>query len=86
MLKAIQSEKTLSKHILKHSWTSGCVTEVSPITFWTHNVTIQLDSDKRIFGKCIERIVAKHPELFSAGIHVKSDGSCPAEIRFFYAE
>jgi hypothetical protein len=83
---AIKGDKTLAKHILKHTWTSGSSTEVYPITLWAKEVSVQLDSTRRMFGKCIERIVKAYPHLFKGGHFCKWDGSCPAELVFSYTD
>lgn len=80
IVNAIKGDKTLAKHIYKHTWISGSSTTIYPITLWLTDVCIQLDTDKNLFKKCIERILAKYPNLFKDGYFCKNDGSCPAEL------
>jgi hypothetical protein len=82
IVNVLRSDKLLAKHTLKHTWTSGCVTEVYPIEIWERTANVQLDTSKNIFKKCIERIVSANPHLFKYGYFAKYDGSCPSELVF----
>ena len=86
IVNAIKSEKTLDKHVLRHTWMSGCSTMVYPITLWANDVSVQLDTRKNVFDKCISRIMKKNPDLFKDGYFKKNDGSCPAEVVFIYTK
>jgi hypothetical protein len=85
IVEAINGDKTLSKHILKRTWTSGSCTEVYPTMLDKDCVSVQIDTRKNLFVKCITRIINNYPHLFSKGLFAKYDGSCPAEIRLYYA-
>ena len=52
---------------------------------WAHNVCIQIDTKHNYFQKAIERVLAKHKDLFCNGWFCKNDDSCPAEISFRYS-
>lgn len=82
---AIKEEPIIAKHIDQHHWTSGSSTIVYPITLWAHNVCIQIDTKRDYFQKAIERVLAKHKDLFCDGWFCKNDGSRPAEISFRYS-
>ena len=71
IVNAIKGDKTLAKHIYKHTWISGSSTTIYPITLWLTDVCIQLDTHKNLFKKCIERILAKYPNLFKDGYFCK---------------
>lgn len=86
IIAAIKGDKTLAKHILKHTWTSGSSTEVYPITLWAYEVCVQLDSPRRMYDKCVERIMKAFGHLFKDGYFRKNDGSCPAELVFSYTD
>ena len=86
IVNAIKGDKTLAKHIYKHTWISGSSTTIYPITLWLTDVCIQLDTHKNLFKKCIERILAKYPNLFKNGYFCKNDDSCPAEVKLIYTD
>lgn len=86
IVNAIKSEKVLAKHIYHHHWVSGSSTLVYPITLWSRNVEIQVDTDKNLFNGCIKRILERFPNLFSNGYFWKSDGSCPSHVTLMYTE
>lgn len=86
IIAAIKSDETLAKHILKHTWISGSSTEVYPITLWAYEVCVQLDSPRRMYDKCVERILRAYPHLFKDGYFRKNDDSCPAELVFRYTD
>jgi hypothetical protein len=83
---AIFADATLTRHLCKHVWLSGCSTMVYPITIWAKSVEIQLDTHKNLFGKCIKRILDKNKHLFKSGWFWKGDGSCPSTITFQYTD
>ena len=78
------SDRMIEKHMLGHTWLSGCSTVVYPIMMWNSHVEVQLDGCKCNYTKCIKRIVDKNPNLFRCGSYIKGDGSCPSVIRFYY--
>lgn len=86
IVNAIKGDKTLAKHICKYTWLSGSSTYVYPITLWPRDVCIQLDTSKNLFKKCIERILAKYPNLFKDGYFCKNDGYCPAGVKLIYTD
>ncbi len=86
IINAVLSEKTIKNHVIEHSWTSGCSTEVTPIMLWPDDVEVYVDAQNaNYFKNAINRVMAKHPFLFRDGYFSKSDGSCPSCIRFSYA-
>ena len=86
IVSAINGEKVIAKHIYHYHWISGSSTVVYPITLWEKKVVIQIDTKKNVFKKAIERVVNKHPNLFTIGYFDKNDDSCPAEIGFRYTD
>lgn len=86
VLAIIKKENTIWKHVYKDTWTSGSVTEVRPITLWNDYVSIQIDTKRSVFNKAIKRVVDEYPYIFANGMFCKNDGSCPAEIRFYYTD
>ena len=82
------------KYGYKHYWTSGCSTEVAPITLWIDSVhpeepsciEIQLDCDslrgiKRSLDKLVKEI---GEELVREHYLCKYDGSCPDVAKLFF--
>lgn len=79
----LKAEPLVSKYLCKRSWVSGSTTTVYPIMMWKNKIVLQWDSDKRIFGKFIQRIVNANSDIISSGTFWKSDGSCPSTISFY---
>lgn len=81
----IKNDKMFSKYIEENKWLSGSSTTVYPITISeiSKQITFQLNTDKRIFNKFIERICKKYDKL-KRGYFWKSDGICPSTITFYY--
>lgn len=79
----IITDKVFGKYIYKHNYLSGCSTKVYPITIWSKDIEIQLNTDKNIFNKFIKRIVDKY-DILTDGYFCKSDGSCPSYIKLIY--
>ena len=79
----LKNEPLVSKYLCKRSWVSGSTTTVYPIMMWKNKIVLQWDSDKRIFGKFIQRIVNANSDIISSGTFWKSDGSCPSTISFY---
>ena len=79
----LKAEPLVSKYLYKHPWVSGSTTTVNPIMVWANQIELQWDSDKRIFGKFIQRIVNANSDIISSGTFWKSDGSCPSTIIFY---
>ena len=86
IVSAIKEEPVIARHICKRHWISGSSTVVYPITLWTANVDVQLDTNRNYFDKAVARVLAKHPDLFKDGYFCKNDGSCPSEIEFVYTD
>lgn len=61
----IKNDKMFSKYIEKNKWLLGSSTVVYPITISeiSKQITFQLNTDKRIFNKFIERTCKKYSEL-----------------------
>lgn len=81
---SLSREPLVNKYLYRTVWTSGCSTDVYPITVWEKEVVLQWASSKRIFDKFIQRIVAANQDLFELGYFSPHDGSCPAEIVFWF--
>ena len=87
MAEAILSDKTMAKHMLKHEWMSGSSTMVAPLTIGANYASAQVDTDRpNTLNKAIRRIVDNNKDLFGDGRFCKYDGSCPSEVRFYYAD
>lgn len=82
--KAIKNEKTIARHILSYHWISGSSTIVYPIGMWHDDVEIQVDIDRNVFAKAIDRIIKNNPDLFKGGCFWRTDGSCPSHVTLFY--
>lgn len=78
----LKAEPLVSK-LYKQPWVSGSTTTVNPIMVWANQIELQWNSDKRIFGKFIQRIVNANSDIISSGTFWKSDGSCPSTIIFY---
>ena len=79
----LKAESLVSKYLYKQPWVSGSTTTVNPIMVWANQIELQWNSDKRIFGKFIRRIVNANSDIISSGTFWKSDGSCPSTIIFY---
>lgn len=84
-VRQIAKDKMFSKYIYNHTWLSGSNTTVYPITIFeaSKEIIFQLNTDKNVFKKFIERTCAKY-DMLTYGYFSKSDGSCPSEIVFYY--
>lgn len=83
MINELHHDKLVQKYLYKHTWLSGCSTEVCPIMIFDENsIILQWDSDKNIFNKFIKRYIKKYSDVISDGWFWKSDGSCPSTITF----
>lgn len=82
----ISAEPLIKKYLYKYTWLSGCSTKVSPITIWKNRgeIVFQIDIDKNVFNKFIERMVKKYNLRY--GYFEKSDGSCPSSIHLYMKE
>lgn len=78
----LKKEPLVKKYLEKHSWLSGSSTEVHPVTIWEDTIVLQWTCRGAYFGKFIQRIIRKNPDILVVGWFVKHDGSCPAEIIF----
>lgn len=85
IVEEIKRDKMLCKYILENTWLSGSNTIVYPIAICKESkqIIIQLNTDKRIFDKFIDRTCKKYSRL-TKGYFNKSDGSCPSTIMFYY--
>lgn len=81
----ISNDFMVKRHLYEHTWISGCVTEVAPITIWVEDgeIVIQLKCSKNVFDKAIQRIIKKSNGLIIYGYFKKNDGSCPSTLNFF---
>ena len=86
IIEEITNDKMFSKYIKGDTWLSGSSTTVYPITISevSKQIVFQLNTDKGIFNKFIERTCKKYDKL-KKGYFWKSDGSCPSTITFYYA-
>ena len=83
IVSAILEEKVIKKHVIDYSWTSGSVTNVEPIMVMSRCTEVQMDTqNKAYFVDAINRVLRKYPDIFKNGYFCKTDGSCPAYIRF----
>lgn len=82
----LKEDKLIKKYLYKYTWLSGSSTTVYPIMCWEQDgfikeITIQLDADKNVFNKLIERYKNKYNNIDYAYFD-KSDGSCPSKLVF----
>lgn len=65
IVEEIKNDKMFSKYIKINTWISGCSTTVYPVTVCENSkqIVFQLNTDKRIFNKFIERICKKYDRL-----------------------
>lgn len=82
----IKNDKMMQEYLLKYTWISGSSTIVYPIMIWKHDITLQVITDRNVFKSFIERIVNKYSDVILYGCFLKSDGSCPSTIKFYYKE
>lgn len=82
----LKKQEIVKKYLRDDYWISGSSTLVYPITIWekSKRIEMQWKSDKKIFGKFIERVKKENSEFIKDGIFWKSDGSCPSTITFYY--
>ncbi len=82
----LKAQELVKKYLYNDCWLSGSSTTVHPITIFekSKQIVLQWESDKRIFGKFIERVKKENPEFIIDGKFWKSDGSCPSTITFYY--
>lgn len=87
IIEELQSDKLIQKYLYKYTWLSGSNTNVSPITIWRNKdesireIVIQLDNDKNVYNKLIERYKAKY-KCIDYAYFDRSDGSCPSSLVF----
>ena len=82
----LKNQDVVKKYLENGCWLSGSSTAVHPITIWgkSKQIVLQWKSDKKIFGKFIERVKKENPGFIIDGKFWKSDGSCPSTITFYY--
>lgn len=82
----LKNQDVVKKYLENGCWLSGSSTTVHPITIWekSKQIVLQWKSDKKIFGKFIERVKKENPGFIIDGTFWKSDGSCPSTITFYY--
>lgn len=83
LVEELKKDPIVQKNLYKHTWVSGCVTVVQPITVWKNCIVLQWNSDSQVYGKFIARIVRKYSDIIEDGRFNKSDGSCPSTITFW---
>jgi hypothetical protein len=70
----------IGRYIYKHTWLSGCSTEVHPVEIFhrrdTYDITIQLTSNRNYFSGTIKSFQKKYKDITSMR-YCKHDGSCP---------
>lgn len=86
LVKEIKKDRMIQKYLYPYTWLSGESTTVYPTTIWEESkqIEFQLNTDKRIFAKFIERVCNKYEEI-EKGYYWHSDGSCPSTITFYYS-
>ena len=79
----IENDKLIKKYMYKYTWLSGSNTNVYPLTIWIESkqLIIQLNTNKNLFNKLIERYKNKYKNI-DYGYFWKSDGSCPSTLTF----
>ncbi len=80
----LQKDTFLKQYLYPYVWLSGSSTNVYPIEEHKRDITIQLNTDKNIFDDFINEITTKYSDLIDRGTFIKSDGSCPSTIVFYY--
>lgn len=80
----LQNEKLVRKYVYKNTWISGSSTTVYPFSINDREITMQWNSNKKIFNRFIRRIVKENSDLISDGYFWKSDGSCPSTVTFYF--
>lgn len=82
----LQSSTFLKQYLCDYTWLSGSSTCVYPIEEHKQDITIQLNTDTNIFNNFIKETINKYHDIIDDGIFVKSDGSCPSQLIFYYKE
>lgn len=85
IVQQVAKDKMFAKYIQSNTWLSGSSTTVYPIVISevSKQIIFQLNTNKNVFKKFIERTCVKH-DMLTYGYFSKSDGSCPSEIVFYY--
>ena len=86
ILEDIKNDKLINKYLYKYTWLSGSSTPVYPIEIYKDKevwkeIRIQINTNKNVFNKLIERYKNKYKEIEHI-LFFKSDGSCPAVLMF----
>lgn len=82
LMHMISNDPFIQKYILHHTWISGENATVYPIQGWLDSIDVQINTDKNVFSKCIDRIVKNSNGALIKGYFDKSNGSCPSRIVF----
>ena len=60
-------------------------TIVSPITIYRDEIVFQLDNNRNVFNKLIDRVLKKY-DFIKYMSYWKSDGSCPNTLTIWFKE
>lgn len=88
IIEDINNDKIINKHICNYIWVSGSSTQVYPLTIWLNQdfsikeISIQINDNKNVFEKLIERYKNKYKDI-DYGYFYKNDGSCPNTLTFY---
>lgn len=86
----IAESNFFKKYGYKHYWTSGCVTEVAPITLWIDAVPARIEIQlgckslrgiKNSLDKLVREIGKDSVKKYYL---TKNDGSCPPEAKIIF--
>lgn len=81
----LEEEKLIKKYLRKYTWLSGSSTIVSPITIYRDEIVFQLDNNRNVFNKLIDRVLKKY-DFIKYMSYWKSDGSCPNTLTIWFKE
>lgn len=70
----------------KGHWTSGCVTDVAPITIWveSNSIEIQLNCELNGVDEAFDKLVSELNEKVKNHYVGVYDGSCPNVAKIFF--
>jgi len=83
---SILDSEFYQKYAYKHYWTSGCCTEVAPVTVNCDSIEIQLAcKNLRGIKQALAKLVRQIGESLVKRYYVfKYDGSCPNVARIYF--
>lgn len=83
----IAESNFFEKYGYKHHWTSGCATDVAPITIFVESscIEIQLGSrNLRGINRAFDKLVNELGEQVTEHYICKYDGSCPNTTKIYF--